>query len=557
MPIRRLFIGLCSVFFLIPTSFAAYRDVPTDHQFIRGITYVELNGASDARKDFYPDQTINRAEATKLIFSVFGENGDNITYQSNFKDVPVDAWYAPFMQLAAQNGLFTSEDGEIFPGRVLRRAEAYRFLLNAYGFGHAIIPQSEREQLFTDVGTNHTYYEDLKRVSDLGLLYTNSKLDFLPYQTLTRGEFAQMIYAFDSLYLSSTTKNDFYKSDIVGDVWDLITEQFYVDDDFEIDQEALFHATVRGLVESLNDPYTTFFPPEEGDQFITTINGHYEGIGAFLFEDTENGEVSVSGFLPGSPAEEKGMQEGDVILEVDDESVTNKTLEQVATRIRGEEGTEVKLKIRRGSRELEFVITRKALTAEVAWGEVFNGNAWLLTVKNFTGEMRDQVAMAFAKLEKLESEPEAIIIDLRGNSGGLVNLANELSGYFLPDEAPLMEFKYNTNEFELTNKVDGPYQGIPLYILVNGQTASASEIVTATLMEQANATVVGTQTFGKGTAQQIDTFWDGSVIKYTVAEWLTSEGNSIRDIGITPDYKVTDSSDRVDEWLEKVKNLLD
>ncbi|MBT4384922.1 PDZ domain-containing protein [Candidatus Peregrinibacteria bacterium] len=542
---KKLLLGL--IISLISIPFAAASD------FQSAIEYLELVGAIDTSKEFHEEKLINRAALFKITFRVAGENGEN-DVKSNYNDVPADAWFAPYAALAKENNLLNSETFEA--ERAIRRVDALNILLKAYGMGSQIVRSQDRYDLFSDVKADYPLYDIIKRAVDNGILSENTAQKFRPNVSITRGEFADLIFQFEqdnNLELASEEEL-FHKSGIFADIWNRINNDLYLPSGTRIDPDALFQAAIKGMLLSLDDKYTTYFSEDENQIFTGNIEGDYQGIGVYVDQDPENLEVIITDFVEGSPAKELGVEKGDIITHVDGIFVGEMQIETVVSRIRGAEGTDVQITILRDHKELDFNITRKALVSKSETGEIIENNVWYIDVNTFASQTPKRLDAIFAELESEVKRPKAIVLDFRGNVGGYVNAANYISGLFLDHLEPLMTFDYGGTEETLYNGDFGPYQDYPLYIFVDGLSASASEIVTSTLQATGNATVIGHQTYGKGTAQQIINYWDGSGIKLTIAEWLNSERVSIQEVGVTPDIMIDGDEDEL--WFQKLSQEL-
>lgn len=563
--LKHLALSIILIFALPHAAFASFLDVGQNHEYIEGITYLELQGAVDSNMNFKPDENINRAALFKILFKIFGENEDEVARAISFNDVPENSWFTPFAQLADKYELIKTPNGNFYPEKPVRRAEALNILLKAYGAGSPIVPKDGRANLFSDVSKNHPFYSIVKRVVDLGLLSANTSEKFTPYSPITRGEFADLIYKFDNWQTMNFAGNnsiDFYKSDIFANIWETILSGFYLEDDQYIDKEALFSAAIKGMIQSLGDPYTAYLSGEEADGLLSQLSGEYEGIGAYILEDEVTNQFFITEFTEGSPAKEIGLKIGDEILEVDGVSTSNMAYMDLIRRIRGEEGTDVRLKIQREGVTHYYNITRTALTVSSASAEIIQKDVWLIDVDTFANDTDSTVFGLIEDLREELPDPSAIVIDLRGNTGGYVSAANSVAGLFAPHLTPLVHLDYGYTQDTIYNGDVGPYQDYPVYIFVDHYSASASEILAGTLQEVADATVIGTQTYGKGSVQQMIQYWDGSLFKITIAHWLTSEGNSINGVGITPDILITDAEitaageDYKNLWLEELKKKL-
>ncbi|HJR45726.1 MAG TPA: S41 family peptidase [Actinomycetota bacterium] len=304
-------------------------------------------------------------------------------------------------------------------------------------------------------------------------------------------------------------------------------------------EEELARGAVKGMVNVLkktqDDPYALFYSPQAYRSFQELTTGRFSGIGVWL-KDVK-GALQIVSVLPDSPALGAGLETGDTIEEIDGRPVDRMSSDEAVARIKGPEGTEVELLVERSGDELDFTITRKeidlpSVRASLQGGDI--GYVQLVTFANGAGDaVRDEV-------ERLSGEgAEGIILDMRDNGGGLFDEAIDVASVFIED-GEVVSYESRT-EPDVTYEAEGDaIEDIPLVVLVNGGTASASEIVTGALQDRDRAIVVGTTTYGKGSVQRLIPLLDGSALKLTTAAYLTPEGGSIDGDGIEPDIRVED-----------------
>jgi len=545
---KRLLTALLITLSLALPSQASYDDVPSAHTYIQGISYVELQGASDSATAFRPDDIITRAEAYKLLFEVLGIEADNSSSET---------WYDPYHDLALEHGLISTRTTDFQPNKQVRRLDALRIIMKAYGLNTPVIPDNAIAY-YSDVQPESAAYPWVYQLVQLDIV-TPENETFQTYLPITRGEYAQWLYQFDQWlqifqldqYAQSNT--DFYKSDIMAAIWDRIMTDYYLGEGQSIDQDALFQAAVKGMLESLNDPYSKYFTEEEANGFTQSITGEFEGIGAIL-ESTEEGFVKISGLIEGGPAAESDLKKGDLVYAVDGIDILDMSLEEIINRIKGPEGTDVTLSVYRNDKALDIEITRAHIEIILQSGVIKWADVWVLDIDSFSNDLPWNLMEIITELEESVDDPEAIVLDLRGNPGGTLRSGTFVAGLFVPHLTPLVQLDYGGFTEKIYNGDSGPYQDYPLFILVDEKSASSSEIVASTLQEN-GATIIGHQTFGKGTAQTYTTYWDGSALKLTIAEWLSGEGQSIQGLGIEPDVVLPDDADDED-WMEAVKRRL-
>lgn len=331
-------------------------------------------------------------------------------------------------------------------------------------------------------------------------------------------------------------------------VWQTLKQNYYK----TIDSADLFYGSLKGLTQSLNDPYTEFFDPRGKTEFNNRLEGAVEGIGTMV--DLIDGKVVVISPLPDSPAEKAGLLPYDQILKADDKDLNGMTLDQAITYIKGPSGTKVNLTIYRPDEDKTFnveVIREKIVLPTVTAKKLGNNIAYF-KINIFAIDLEEKFNIA--KTEAIDKNTKGIIIDLRNNPGGYTDSAISLAEHWLPEGALIFSEKYPNKTQNFYSSKGGEFN-LPTVILVNNGSASASEIFTSALKEHNVAQIVGQTTFGKGTGQMVDNFPDGSAMKYTIFEWLTAGDKSIEKVGVTPTYEILNTK-TADLQLEKAKTLL-
>ena len=305
----------------------------------------------------------------------------------------------------------------------------------------------------------------------------------------------------------------------------------------ETDGAAMEEGLYRGLVAALGDPYSVYYSAEELVELQEKTAGIYYGIGARVSLDTDTGLAKIVGVISGAPAEEAGLMAGDLIYLVDGGSVQGMDLESIVAKVKGEEGTKVHLTvIREGADDyLEFDIERRKLDNDTVSYEMLEEGIGYIQIQEFDDVTVDQFADALATCKG--SGMKGLILDLRGNPGGNLSTVCEISRRILPKGMIVYtEDKYGKRE-EYTCDGEHPL-GMPLVVLVDANSASASEILAGAIKDYGIGTLVGTTTFGKGIVQRILKLSDGSAVKLTVSKYYTPNGNNIHEIGIVPDIEV-------------------
>ena len=355
------------------------------------------------------------------------------------------------------------------------------------------------------------------------------------YNYVTKGDGAKLLVRETSSNQDLIVQLEKYKS---------IIDEFYLG---EVNEEDLKEGAIKGYIEGLGDPYTEYISKEEMKEYMEDTLGNYVGIGIYMLLDEENGKIKVLAPMKGSPAETVGIKSGDIIETVDGEEYTKDEMSEVANKIKGKEGTTVKIGIKRGEENLEFEVTRQNIKVNPVEGKILENNIGYIQFASFDETTYEDFK---AKYEELKNQGiTSLIIDLRNNGGGLVDQATDIADLFVEKDTPLLyEVDKDENE-EIVKAEDDVTINIPTIILTNENTASASEILAGALKDLGKAKIVGTKTYGKGIIQQIIPLNDGSGIKITTEEYQTPNRNKIHEVGIEPDETV--------ELPETVTNVLD
>ena len=304
----------------------------------------------------------------------------------------------------------------------------------------------------------------------------------------------------------------------------------------DIDESKLQDGAIKGYVEGLGDEYTEYVPASEMKEYTENINGSFVGIGIYMIEDEKSNRVLVYYPIPGSPAEEAGIEAGDLIISVDDKEYTAEDFDTISNYIKGEEGTKVNIEIERNGERKKFEITRKKINTNPISSKMLSNNIGYIKLPSFD---QDTSIDFKEKTEALVKEgAKSLIIDLRNNGGGIVDEATEIADYILEKEEKILITVDNTDNKQITYSKQDPIFHLPIVVLVNGNTASASEILAVALQENGKAKIVGTKTYGKGGIQTLFTLSDGSGLKITTAEYYSPKENTIHEQGVKPDEEV-------------------
>ncbi|HOZ53932.1 MAG TPA: S41 family peptidase [Bacilli bacterium] len=319
--------------------------------------------------------------------------------------------------------------------------------------------------------------------------------------------------------------------------YNIIKDGYYKD----VDLDKGIDGAINGLLETLNDPHTSYFSRESKDQFYDVMNGSYKGIGAEISENNDN-EVIVLSVFKNSPGAKIGLQTNDVILEVNGVSIKGKTPSEAVTLIKDPDKENALIKIRRDSKELEFDIVKEIITLDSVESNIYKSNnkkIGYVSVNIFADNTYSQFKSAVEELE--EKNIDSLIIDVRNNSGGyLYSVTDMLNMFFKKGEVVYqIADKTVTTKFKDSTSENRTYE---IAVLINESSASASEILAVAFKEAYNAKIIGATSYGKGTVQATYDFSDGAMIKYTIQKWLSPKGNWINKIGVTPTIEVKQSS---------------
>lgn len=313
---------------------------------------------------------------------------------------------------------------------------------------------------------------------------------------------------------------------------EVIGEYYYQEED--INTEAMIEGMYAGIVDSLGDPYSVYYTAEEWKQMMQDTEGIYYGIGAYISLDKTTGFGKINGVIENTPAQDAGLRENDIIYEIDGESAQGLDLTEIVSRIKGEEGTTVHLTIyREGESDyLEMDVVRKQIESPTVNYEMLENHIGYIQITEFDDVTVNQFDEAMQEIQKADAA--GLILDLRSNPGGSLSAVVDISRQLLPEG--LIVYTENRAGERVEYSCDGDHEiRIPLVVLVNGNSASASEILAGAIKDYEKGVLVGTTTFGKGIVQRILPLTDGTAIKLTVSAYYTPKGNNIHNIGIEPD----------------------
>lgn len=327
----------------------------------------------------------------------------------------------------------------------------------------------------------------------------------------------------------------------------------------EVDEDALQTGICQGYVGALGDPYSAYYDEEQTSALMETTQGEYGGIGVVLTQNLDTGVTTASRVYEDSPAMKAGMKDGDIIYQVEGRDVSGMDLEEISGSIKGEKGTTVEITVLRGEdrEEIMLTITRDTIQAETVMTRMLENEIGYLAVSEFDSVTLKQYQEGLAELKA--QGMEGLIVDLRGNPGGNLDTVCEILDLMLPEGLIVYTEDKDGNRQEFTSDEEQEVQ-VPLAVLVDGNSASASEIYAGAIQDYGIGQIVGTKTYGKGVVQTIYDLKDGTSLKLTVAEYFTPNGRNIDGEGITPDvevaYQRNENDPEADNQLERAVEVL-
>ena len=357
---------------------------------------------------------------------------------------------------------------------------------------------------------------------------------------------------------SSSETSDIEKS--INKIKKIIDEHYLGD----VDESKLKDGALKGYVEAVGDEYTEYYTKEEMDSFEEDTLGNFTGIGIYMVKDTENNVIKVLTPIDGTPAYNAGIQPGDIISKVDGVEYTGEQMTEAANKIKGEVGTTVKLGIIRGTEDLELEIKRENIKINHVESKTLDNNVGYLKLSTFDEGCADEFKQKYNELNA-NKNIKALVVDLRNNGGGLVEEALNIADYFTDKDSKLLITVDKKEKEEIRKAKQSKYIKVPVVVLINENTASASEILAGALRDNGIAKIVGTKSYGKGVIQEVLTLQDGTGIKITTNEYFTPNKTKINKVGIEPDETVNlpetvksvlTVEEKDDTQLQKAQELL-
>ena len=324
-----------------------------------------------------------------------------------------------------------------------------------------------------------------------------------------------------------------------------ILDKYYLGN---IDDSKLEEGAIKGYIDGVGDKYTEYISKEEMEDYMNDTLGNYTGIGIYMVKNTQYDKVQILATIKDGPAEKAGLQSGDIITKVDGEEYSADDMTKMANHIKAEAGTKIQLEVLRDGKTLNFDLVTANVKINQVESKVLSNNIGYIEFSSFDESTAEDFKSEFEKLQA--QRIKSLIIDLRNNGGGLVDSALQIADY-MTDKGSTLLYEVDKNGNETVKKAESdPIINMPIIILTNGNTASASEILAGALRDLGKAKTVGTITYGKGVIQQIISLSDGSGLKVTIREYQTPNKTKINGVGIAPDYEV-----KLPEGLENKFNI--
>lgn len=570
----------CIVSFMVMVSSpllaqAGFLDVPEDSPLHPATEYMQQQGIIvDTKTKFFPEKTISRGELLELAWRAAGYRPTN---EENSR-------FAPYIRKSNETGIFKKSQ-KFRPNEKITRIEGLKTIFDIMGIGVTRVYR-KNEILFKDLRNNSQYAPLGKTALEFSIM--REEEFFRPKEKLTRALAAEFIYRIDSQLQSEVprlqiiqldvpsatstfTQNEKFK--ILDDVWNRIHEKFVFQD--RVDDEKLIQGAIQGMVSKLGDKYSVYQEPSTAKTFNESLTGEFEGIGVSI--DSIEGKIRVVSPIKGAPASKAGLKANDIIVEVDKKTTKDLTIAEVSALIKGKQGTDVELLIERSGKKMTFKVTRERIKLDAVTGEM-DGNVAIITIRNFTET--SGIMFGTVVRDLLKKKPASFVIDVRDNPGGYLTASLEMLDHFLPAKTRLASLLFasrktaedfmkgspdlavrgilddNNPEIVFHSKGEAELSLYPIDILINGGSASASEILAASLKENNKARLIGEESFGKGTVQEMTDYTDGSLYKHTIGKWQTPLEHNLTDNPIKPDIILKDNpKTEKDETLEyAIKN---
>ncbi|TQO59918.1 S41 family peptidase [Paraclostridium bifermentans] len=329
-----------------------------------------------------------------------------------------------------------------------------------------------------------------------------------------------------------------------------IDKDFYKDPD----NEKLMTGSIKGMFESLDDPYSQYYTKEEFEKLQEQTSGSYVGIGVVIGPTSDDELITVVSPIEGSPAEKSGIKSGDKIIKVNGKEVTSKDMDKAMSLIKGKAGTDVKLTIKRGSEVLDINVKREEIVMKTIDSKVLENNIGYIKISSFDEHTYDDFKKALDSLNK--KGIKGLVLDLRDNPGGLLNICDDIADEILPEGDTIVSVKDNSGKAKYLKSDNNRELDLPIALLINGGSASASEILTGAIVDNNRGIAIGTTTFGKGLVQTVRGLNDGTGYKLTTAQYYTPSGDYINKKGIKPKIEEKDENKQLQVAIDWMNNQI-
>lgn len=554
---KKIWVGFTAIMiFVFQTNvvLALFKDVPETYPQAEAIKVLQLNKVISGYADgtFKPDKLVTRGEFLKMIFNDLGYRSAPTLEKTPFLDVPGNNWISPYVKKALEINIISANGAQpLFnPENPITRADAIKISFPIAGIPTPFYTDIDPAELFQDVRPT-AWYAYLARAAKLhGILSVKQPELFWAKHLMTRGDAAELIYELQlartdggvniSIQPGPTDNVDAIslqllnnpKFSILMDVWKKANTEFY--GKANINQDELVYGAIEGLVNKLGDQYTIFEEPSDALGLQKYLQGEFEGIGTVI--DLIDNKMIILKTIPGSPAEKANLQTGDVIQKINGQDLSTMKISEVLDLIRGPAGTTVNLLIVRNTQNIEVSLIRAKIVFSSISGKMINGIAYI-SITEFTETSPADFTTTLNNLNK--QSPKGYVLDLRNNPGGYLDSAIQMLGHFVENGITVVSTRAadgTTREFQTGGTAE--MKGKPLVILADEGSASAAEIMAGALQDLKLGKLVGTKTYGKGSVQEITSYTDDSLLKISIAHWLTPKGRDINGVGLTPDVQV-------------------
>ena len=558
-----LIVGLLAILGLT-TTVQAFSDVPENHPYYPSINYVVEQGFMSGKADrFNPSTPVGRYDFFTAILKNLYPNYKESDTKLLFTDLGIRP--PLYLQKAVETGLIENQRSAFYPDLFINRRDA---LIDIFRVRKINIDQEDSATRFLDVPDGELG-QIVNRCVNINLLLPINENFFGFNRPLTRGELAQIIFILDNkdalsdngmdpttidLSEAATNNEELFRLKLWSEVYQIINEEYLHND--KIDRNKLIYESLKGMVSALDDKYSEFWDPTTATEQTASLEGEIEGIGAFIAKTKDDKYLEIVAPIDNSPAAKAGLLPGDIITKVNNEDLEGLSLNDATAKVKGPKGTTVHLTIIRQGAIMQFDIVRdKVRIVDVKWEDKGNG-VYYIRITQFTTNTSDAFNSAVTEI-KQNGQVHGVVLDLRNNAGGLLDAAETVLSNFIPEQKPLLYVEYNNGEEVIPALKNQALVDIPVIVLVNKGSASASEIVAGALQDYKIAKLLGETTYGKGVVQEIISFIDGSALKITTAAWLTPLKHTIDKTGLTADIQlVDDESTERDEALDKALEIL-